>query len=1110
MWRMNLLPTSVLAFVTAASLLLLRPTEAAIACNASYNPCELLLYSGSQCRNGFCTNPFESGCLTTLLREEFKANNNTDALLPSLARRLSRDKRVCNSDDPPDARGIVCVDHTQEHFGLWNDYMEVRILSQNWESAFFASWILQILLSEVLRVPTTLETGVANKGVNFYSATNDFDYGKSNLWSAIETANANGDCTKLHNDNDNDTADDYVPCGHVIPEFWGGNNLKDLWSNHREGIVDAPEGLGAIGTQGLFVTKFTAETDPTVLNLLGIAGEENRRKLAETFLRPTTWGEYCNLVSNTTCATPDGVAQRAPTEEEVDRMHVPGLYTGYFRATEENDCDTYPDTCTGHVADFPCGWSSYVGPQTHHHNIALQSSGKEPGARGYSYSQLVEMYAAANATKSNLMTMWWTPEAMYSTYLGTSAEMQKVILPSPTQECVDHRIRSSQRCEFETSQEQYGDKRGACDEAPQLLQKIVGSGLYQRTYESGIDPAKQSPAYEAVKAFQLSELQIGTILQQWINRNQDRYGFDPRHATCMWLRENLEYLEDFIPRQFPRVGHEQNILEAPLFYAAIALGTLATLMTIVVTVLTYRRRNGYVMRFSQVEFLFLLLLGLLFVSVGSILLAIPPSNGSCVAISWLVGLGYTLELVPLIVKVAAINRLMSAAKKFKRVVLTQQQLFGTVAMFTSIMVVFLVLWSAIDTPERQGEYTLTDETTEDGEHIVIVGYYCKSNSDAWRYLAVLWHCILLICATVLAFQTRNLQAGFSESTVLAMMIYSHFVFVMLRVISFLLEGTISESYMAGLRSLIYSSDAIVTMCVYFVPKLLKDDDKFYALTHTPRGGVAFGRSVVSVGNSVLVQQNNGSGGSSSALIVPPPKQLSKPEKVGETDELEDSVIDPEAIIEPLTASTVYSATGHTSATGHSVGFHNSGHNSGSSMKSAMSKPKAKEKKDKKDVLGDNKVSWGGINISEWVRSTAKDSEESTGTEDDYHNNDQEKAPFEKPVDVLKENRDSWGGQHVTLLIHSEEDHSNHDDGEESAMKPCMESTEDDGISSVASSKPQSRKSLLPPSKLPSAGTSRFSYCSSRINRTRSIHTAASPEMEMTETFHDEDDKTHKS
>jgi hypothetical protein len=249
------------------------PSHAQIACNATYNPCEELLFKGSECRDGFCSNPFEKGCLNTLLQEEFGVAGGDDqpvdpqTLLPSLARRLRNEIRVCNSEDTPDAiaRGI-CVDHTTIEHKLFDEYVEVRILSQNWESAFFSAWLMQILLTEVLRVPTTIESGTADAKVNFYSPTNDLGYGVANDWSAIETANAapNGDCTRKGESKDDDDdaqqtqspnatqeeGDGYQSCGHVITELWG--DTKDLWIKHREGISDAPEGLGAIGAQALF------------------------------------------------------------------------------------------------------------------------------------------------------------------------------------------------------------------------------------------------------------------------------------------------------------------------------------------------------------------------------------------------------------------------------------------------------------------------------------------------------------------------------------------------------------------------------------------------------------------------------------------------------------------------------------------------------------------------------------------------------------------------------------------------------------------------------------------------------------------------------------------
>ena len=826
------------------------------------------------------------------------------------------------------------------------------------------------------------------------------------------------------------------------------------------------------------VTKFTAQQDPTVLNLLGIAGDANRRKLAETFLRPTTWKDYCDLVSPNNCTTPDDVAQSAPTsEEDYERMFVDGSYTGHFRATDDNDCDANPDTCTGHVADFPCGWVSFVKPQTYYHNIALKSSGKEPHSHGYQYSQLVEMYAAANATRSNLMLMWWTPEATYSTYVGTEAEMQRVVLPTPTQECIDHRILSTQRCEFDDPMEQYGDPAGACDEAPQLLQKIVASGLYEATYGGSrgqMEAAKQSPAYDAIKAVKITEMQLGNILQNWINRGIDTYGFDPRLATCLWVRDNLDLMQDFIPKSHPRVGQEQNILESTLFYVAVCFGGLATILTILTSFFCYQRRNGYVMRFSQVEFLFLLLLGILLASIGSVLMAMEPTNATCMATTWLLNLGYTMEIVPLIVKVGAMNRLMTAAKKMKRIVLKREQLFGTVALFMAIILIFLILWSVLDPPQRQGEFHLTDNANEYGESIVTINYYCSSNSDIWRYAAVVWHCLLLLCATVLAFQTRNLQAGFSESTVLAIVIYSHFVFVLLRLISFVLEGFVSESYMAGLRSLVYSTDAIVTLCVYFIPKLLTDDQNFFNLTHQAQSGKST-TSVVDGRGSVLTMSGPGRSNNSGisgprASSLPRGSNLTNGSRSAPYKNEEDEDSESSAMI-------------HQPGEGEPV------NTNGNKMSNTNTQRE-------RDVLKDGKVSWGAACMTMIINDENdhyRDEQEDDEEEDDeFDKNMPEEAPFVKPVDVLKDGKDSWGGGHLTMLLQGdsedeEEDGGRH--GDEENPKPSKQKKDANknsksmpSITEVSIS--NTKKPVLAQPNLPANGPTRFNYALDRINRTR--------------------------
>lgn len=101
-----------------------------------------------------------------------------------------------------------------------------------------------------------------------------------------------------------------------------------------------------------YIPKSLAEENPMLLSYFGIGGEDKRRMMAEIFKRPTTWGDYCQFVSADNCSSVD-TAVRAPIDEnEAEKYFVEGLFTGYFRATEKNDCDSNPN-CTGHFVIAP-------------------------------------------------------------------------------------------------------------------------------------------------------------------------------------------------------------------------------------------------------------------------------------------------------------------------------------------------------------------------------------------------------------------------------------------------------------------------------------------------------------------------------------------------------------------------------------------------------------------------------------------------------------------------------------------------------------------------------------------------------------------------------------
>jgi hypothetical protein len=450
-----------------------------------------------------------------------------------------------------------------------------------------------------------------------------------------------------------------------------------------------------------------------------------------------------------------------------------------------------------------------VEAQTYYLGIPLKSSGTQPGSRGYSFNQMVDIWRAANATRSHVMMFWWTPTPLYQEFLGTEFEFQRVQLPPPTSKCIEARLGDTDRCS-DNFADRIGEPEGVCDEYPKTLDKLLTGSLARYLKDTDIPEGLQSPAYEALRFFTISDLQLNDLFQRWDTQPS------PHEAICQWVVEHEPYIRAFIPDSYPRTIKSQS--NKGQITGAVIAGSISLVFVLATAAGVYRFRELQAISFAQIEFLTLLLLGLFCLTVGAILTGIDPQNWTCVGSVWVVNCGYTLLLVPLIVKVAAINRLLSAANRMKRIVLKRRSLFGAVAIISALTLIMLTVITILDRPKKETEYTLTNEQTDTGETIVYYSYYCDSGY-IWVYATVAWHGLLLLAATVLAFQSRKLRQEFNESTLLAFMVYFMFVFVILRVVTVVMRDTVSASLLQFLRSLIYSADAVVATAVYFIPKL---------------------------------------------------------------------------------------------------------------------------------------------------------------------------------------------------------------------------------------------------------------------------------------------------
>jgi hypothetical protein len=289
-------------------------------------------------------------------------------------------------------------------------------------------------------------------------------------------------------------------------------------------------------------------------------------------------------------------------------------------------------------------------------------------------------------------------------------------------------------------------------------------------------------------------------------------------AACRWAAENIDFLQLFVPPTYPRVM--ENREWAPVWDFAVALACASTLLVLTTAAMIYTYQERPPILYAQKVFLFLVLAGLLLTSVGALISStMSPSYLSCTVANWLLVLGDTLSVVPLIVKIAALNRLLHAARRLRRLTMNQRKLYQIVGGVLSVAVVFLVLRTVLDPVTRQVQMDLTLSVTDAGETIISQSRYCDSKSVSWEYVELGWYSVLLLIASVMAFQSRDVRQEFNETQTLVFLIYSKFLFAVLQLMTLFLKSSLSPQLTFGYRSLIQALDALVSLVVYFLPKL---------------------------------------------------------------------------------------------------------------------------------------------------------------------------------------------------------------------------------------------------------------------------------------------------
>ena len=443
-------------------------------------------------------------------------------------------------------------------------------------------------------------------------------------------------------------------------------------------------------------------------------------------------------------------------------------------------------------------------------NISVVSDGPYRPNNGYTYSQMLQILSASNKTKDDIMIWWFSPDMTNELYFGQESALYRVQFPEPTRECIESR--PPDKCSYDLDQ-RLGNQMGACDYELNQLNKIISSGLLSATMQR--DEINRSPALDFIRQMRIPPMAMESILQQWVMESGDP-SFTARDVICQWVYDNADYLQRYIPNSYPRTIVDQGLELQQFNIVATTFGVLSIVITFVALAFTIYHRKHTVILYSKIDFLYCILIGFLIIAIASVIVLAEPTFVSCTSQQWAIALGYTLQFIPLLLKIAAINKITRMSMQLRRVNYNLKRLKTGVFSAVIAVIIYLSIWTLIDPSTNKDIQLFLDET----KSMVVINHTCASRKNIWKIILYLWEAFQLISILVLTLQSQTLIREMDESQALTLMVYTHILFLVLR----LIVGWFGLSYLfnpdtsISIKSLLLSWDTILCVVIYFGDK----------------------------------------------------------------------------------------------------------------------------------------------------------------------------------------------------------------------------------------------------------------------------------------------------
>jgi len=223
---------------------------------------------------------------------------------------------------------------------------------------------------------------------------------------------------------------------------------------------------------------------------------------------------------------------------------------------------------------------------------------------------------------------------------------------------------------------------------------------------------------------------------------------------------SASYTIDFwvIPGQLSEVSNATGLIIA----IAILIGILGTaaLLTLIMVI---THLDNPIIRYATPLFCVTTIVGI-FVSLAGLATQLAdPTDALCMINFWLMGVGFMLTFGSVFVKSWRIWRVLAAAKKLERQIISQGLLAGIVGVAVLLELIFMAIWQGVD-PLKVHQVTISGSDTQ-------YKNACRADSDGFLVAWVAYKGFSMLIGLFLAFKVKDSFREFNESKGIVASIY---------------------------------------------------------------------------------------------------------------------------------------------------------------------------------------------------------------------------------------------------------------------------------------------------------------------------------------------------